>query len=133
MRWPARLLGLVLLGSSLGCIIWPFPTGGLLAGRGRIEKDYAAPLEVGKSTREDVLLRLGEPDVALKGGYVFLYQWTEEMGFFAILSNSGSPVIPFPGHRSVRLDFDAEGRLARVVFQEGNDLRALVAEVNAGS
>jgi len=115
-----RLAGMVTASTALlvstGCLIWPFPTGSLLSGRGRIQPDYTAPLEIGKATREDVLLRLGEPDVVLDNGAVYIYRWTEVRGFFALFGQNNAVVIPFPGHRGLRLEFDAESRLRGVMF-----------------
>lgn len=113
------LLGALALASQLGCLIWPFPTGDLLSGRGRITKEYAAPLQVGVATREEVLLHLGEPDEVLEGGKVFIYRWTEARGFIAFGVSGSGILIPFPGHRAVRLEFDAEARLVRLSFERG--------------
>lgn len=118
-RLTRLLLGALLLASQVGCLIWPFPTGQLLSGRGRITPQYAAPLKVGESTREEVLLHLGEPDEVLEGGKVFLYHWTEARGFFALAAYGSGLVIPFPGHRAVRLEFDADARLIRLGFERG--------------
>lgn len=106
---------MVLLG-TLGCLIWPFPTGDLLSGRGRIRPEDAATLSVGKTTREEVLLRLGEPDEVLNGGAIFIYQWTEARGFIAFGAQGGAVAIPFPGHRRLWLEFDAESRLQQALW-----------------
>jgi hypothetical protein len=105
----------ILLGST-GCLIWPFPTGDLLSGRGRILPEYASPLELGQATREDVLLRLGEPDEVLAGGSVFIYQWTEASGIVVLGGYTSAATIPIPGHRDLWLEFDAQGRLIRKTF-----------------
>lgn len=109
----------MVLSTQLGCLIWPFPTGDLLSGRGRITKDYAAPLQVGVATREEVLLRLGEPDEVLEGGKVLIYRWTEARGFLAMGGYGSGVLIPLPGHRAVRLEFGADARLVRLEFQRG--------------
>lgn len=120
MSHPTRLvLGALVLSSQIGCLIWPFPTGHLLAGRGRISPHYAESLKVGQSTREDVLLHLGEPDEVLEGGKVFIYRWTEARGFFAMAASGSGVAIPFPGHRALRLEFDADARLVRQDFERG--------------
>ncbi len=113
------VLGALLLSSQVGCLIWPFPTGQLLSGRGRITPQYAGPLKVGQSTREEVLLHLGEPDEVLEGGSVFIYRWTEAQGFLAVGGYGSGVLIPFPGHRAVRLEFDADARLLRLSFERG--------------
>ena len=118
-RLTRLLLSALLLSSQVGCLIWPFPMGQLLSGRGRITPQYAAPLKVGQSTREEVLFRLGEPDEVLEGGKVFIYRWTEDRGFFALAAYGSGLAIPFPGHRAVRLEFDADGRMVRLSFERG--------------
>ena len=40
-----------------------------------IEKDSLEFLEIGSTTREEVLLRLGDPDYAQENERVFVYQW----------------------------------------------------------
>jgi hypothetical protein len=102
--------------AHLGCVIWPAPTGDLLEGRGRIRREHAAPLEVGKATMEEVLLRLGEPDEVLEDGRLLLYRWTEVRGFFALAGMNSAVVIPFPGRREVRVRFDEGGRVIRIEF-----------------
>lgn len=118
-----RLAGMVLVATamlaSMGCLIWPFPTGDLLSGRGRIQPEYSAPLEIGKATRDDVLLRLGEPDEVLNAGAVYIYRWTEARGFIAFGGYGGAVAIPFPGHRHLRLEFNAESRLTQARFGKG--------------
>jgi hypothetical protein len=120
-RSPGWPLGLLVLALQTGCLIWPFPTGHLLAGRGRITPQYVSTLQVGTSTREDVLLRLGEPDEVVDGGKVLVYRWTEARGFFAAGGGYGAGVvaIPFPGHRALRLEFGPDARLVRLTFERG--------------
>lgn len=104
-----------LLGST-GCLVWPFPTGDLLSGRGRILPEYVSPLQVGQTTREEALLLLGEPDEVINGGTVLIYQWTEARGFVAFGGYGSAVAIPIPGHRDLRLEFDSQGRLIRKTF-----------------
>jgi hypothetical protein len=116
LGWP---LGVLVLSLQTGCLIWPFPTGHLLAGRGRITPQYVASLQVGVAAREDVLLRLGEPDEVLDGGKVLVYRWTETRGFLAAGSYGGGVAVPFPGHRALRLEFGPDARLTRLAFERG--------------
>jgi len=112
-------LGVLALSLQAGCLIWPFPTGDLLAGRGRITPQYVSSLQVGVATREDVLLRLGEPDEVLAGGKVLVYRWTETRGFLAAGGYGGGVAVPFPGHRALRLEFGPDARLVRLAFERG--------------
>jgi hypothetical protein len=111
-------LALASLLASTGCLIWPFPTGEIIAGRGRVQPSYAELLTLGQSTREDALVRLGEPDEVQGGGAVFLYRWTEVRGYFIVGGYGSAAAIPFPGHRSLRLEFDEDGRLARKAWEK---------------
>ncbi|HJV89721.1 MAG TPA: hypothetical protein VJ623_05395 [Holophagaceae bacterium] len=111
----ALALGLALLASP-GCLLWPFPTGILLEGRGRIPPGAASPLVVGRATCEEVLLRLGEPDAVTDGGRLLRYRWTEERGFLALVGQSTGVVIPFPRRCELQLRFGADGRLDRADF-----------------
>jgi hypothetical protein len=123
VRTPVRcvLVSLALLGST-GCLIWPFPTGSILAGRGRVRQEDQTALVIGRTTREEVLLRLGEPDEVLHGGRVFIYRWTQDAGFFAMGGGGSAVAIPFPSHRMLRLAFDSEARLARLDFVHQDEL-----------
>lgn len=112
-------LAFLLLAAQGGCLIWPFPTGHLLQGRGRITRPYVEPLQVGVATREEVLLRLGEPDEVAENGQVLIYRWTEVRGFLALAGNSTAVAIPFPGHRALRLTFGPDARLLHLAFQQG--------------
>ncbi len=118
MKYGRLLLGTMALLGSLSCLIWPFPAGGLISGRGRINPQYAEPLAIGQSTREEVLLRLGEPDEALESGTIFLYRWTEVRGFIVFGGYGSAVAVPFPGHRNLRLEFDGTGRLTHKSFSK---------------
>ncbi|MFZ1376414.1 MAG: hypothetical protein WAS25_07460 [Geothrix sp.] len=118
-RAAGLVLGTLALALQLGCLIWPFPTGELLSGRGRITPQYTAPLKVGQTTREDVLLRLGEPDEVLEGGRVLVYRWMEARGYFILATYGSGVAIPFRAHRAVRLEFGPDARLVRLGFEKG--------------
>jgi hypothetical protein len=71
------LLALTGLGLS-GCImIIPTPSYG---GVGVITKETIESFEPGKTTRADVLLRLGDPAGRLEEDRLFVYQWTRKHG-----------------------------------------------------
>lgn len=119
MKRAVGLVSMLALVVQVGCLLWPFPTGQLLSGRGRIRPVDTAPLAVGRATREDVLLRLGEPDRVQEGGRVLVYRWTEVRGFLALAGNGSAVAIPFPGHREIRLEFTQAGQLAKVETRTG--------------
>jgi hypothetical protein len=74
------------------------------------EVDQAALVE-GQTSREQVLLCLGEPDEFQDGGAVFIYCWTVSRGFWAGAGGAGGDI-----NRThlLRLEFDASGRLVRL-------------------
>jgi hypothetical protein len=113
------LVTLALLGST-GCLIWPFPTGTILAGRGRIRSEDQAAFAVGKTTREEVLLQLGTPAAHFEGERILTYAyvkgsgdawvrvgryWNREKQAFEYLGRSGNC--------NLVLVFGADGRLVR--------------------
>lgn len=63
---------------SPGCI--PLPEHGLFLGRGKIIESDLAFLVEGKTTREEVLLQLGEPDGVLNDGTILGYRWSVSKG-----------------------------------------------------
>ena len=100
-----------------GCVVIPVPTSeqGLASGRGEITEDAAVGLEMGKTTRENVLLRFGEPSAVLQDGRVFLYHWATIRGymFWGILYTTEGGVMPIPKDYVFLLEFDDSARLRR--------------------
>lgn len=102
-----------------GCVVLPIPTPeqGLIAGHGEITEVDAVGLEVGKTTREEVLLRFGEPSATLQDDRVFLYHWATARGvWFMIILYAPpppGPVAPIPKDYLLLLEFDDSGRLRR--------------------
>lgn len=97
------------LGSANGCVIIPTPESGLLAGRGKVEEADIAFLKVGVTTREDVLLRFGEPDAVLYDQRILAYYWTVSVGYI-IVYNAGADI---PKYYLFILAFDDAGLLKR--------------------
>lgn len=70
----------------------------------------------GAATREEVLLRLGEPDWAASRDRVFVYTWQSEWGTVLYASPYGGPagVEPVRGRKHfLVLEFDEAGLLQR--------------------
>ncbi len=82
-----------------------FPT------RVRIEKKTLDLIVPEKATREEVLLQMGEPDVAIKEERVFAYYWKLTVGYLVVfLANREIPV----GRTYVVLvEFDDRGIVKR--------------------
>ncbi len=112
--WAFALFLLVLQ----GCVIIPTPGHRLRSGLGEIAKVDMEFLEVGKTTREEVLLRFGDPKYSLNNGNVFAYAWTTVRGYYAW--GVGGPQGPGTGGGGtiwktylVLLEFDKNSRLKR--------------------
>lgn len=110
--WVRRIIGVwvcLALFLASGCMIIPTPESGLLAGRGKIEKADIAFLKAGVTTREEVLLRFGEPDAVLQDQRILAYCWAVSVGYI-IIHNAGAEI---PKYYLFLLEFDDKGLLKR--------------------
>ena len=108
--WPlACFLGIALS----GCVVIPTPEHGLLQGRGEIRATDIAFLEAAKTSREEVLLRFGEPDRILGRDRILVYHWAVSHGYWfvggAYTANGG----PITKEYLLMMEFDARGILQR--------------------
>lgn len=98
----------VFLGVLTGCVVIPTPEHTLLEGRGKIEEADMAFLERAKTTREDVLLRFGEPDLILNQDRILVYHWAVSHGYWfvgAYYTGAGGPI---PKDYLFMLEFDED-------------------------
>lgn len=110
-RCASLLLGLILVALQ-GCALpIPTPEHGLLSGRGEINEAAVAFLGVAKTTREEVLLRLGEPSATLDDERTLIYRWSV-VGAYVDGGNIFG-IWPIPKHYQVLFEFDDRGRLKR--------------------
>jgi outer membrane protein assembly factor BamE (lipoprotein component of BamABCDE complex) len=109
------------------CIPLPIP-GDNARGRSGLDKDAVSSLQAGVSTREDVLLALGEPGAFASDGSWFSY---------VSLYNEGSWVLLFPDPRltlmlmNPELGFAADRiqyQALRVFFDRGGRVRELLTD-----
>lgn len=110
-----RLVLLVLTGVVLsGCILIPTPS---VAGYRVIPDKTIESLEPGKTTRADVLLKLGEPGERLEDDRIFVYHWEQVAGFGMIPTALGGSIT---NDYYLGLEFGPDNRLKRVKeFSEG--------------
>jgi hypothetical protein len=100
-------------GVFAGCLIIPTPEHTLLEGRGKIEESDMVFLENARTTREEVLLRFGEPDLILDHDRVLAYHWAVSHGYWfvgAYYTGAGGPI---PKNYLFILEFDDKGFLKR--------------------
>lgn len=109
-RGVVLLLGCCALLPLAGCIILPLPEHGLSWGKGRIDDSDLEFVKAGVTTREDLLLNLGEPEVVLSDGDVFVYSWGVTSGFFLVLY-AGRYITK---HHSFSFEFSPDNRLLRM-------------------
>jgi len=108
---------------SCGCCgVLPIPTAKhtpmKYGTRGEIERKTLRFVEVGSTTREDVLLNLGEPDLAWGDGTYFAYRWITVNGYVVAWAGDAHTVDgeSFPigkARHDLVIEFDEDGRVAR--------------------
>ncbi len=96
-----------------GCVVIPTPEHALLEGRGKIDNVDMAFLEKATTTREDVLLRFGEPDLVLDHDRILVYHWAVSHGYWFIAGGYSSTGGPIPKDYLFMLEFDDAGILKR--------------------
>ena len=97
-----------------GCIAIPTPEHALLAGHGKITNKDLATLKVATTTREDVLLSLGEPDAISPDESIMAYWWRVIGGYFCVASPFyGGFAGPFFKDYLLMFEFDPQSRLTR--------------------
>jgi hypothetical protein len=97
----------------VGCIVVPTPEHGLLGGRGKIEESDIVFLECTKTSREEVLLRFGEPDLILNQDRTLVYHWVVSHGYWFVGAHYTGGGGPIPKDYLFILDFDEHGKLSR--------------------
>jgi hypothetical protein len=70
-------------------------------------------VEIGATTREEVLLELGEPDWHSPFGGGFLYVGAFVEVIIILAGQGGGAVIPLGHHRILAIDFGANGSVKR--------------------
>ena len=99
---------LVLVGVGLsGCMLIPTPS---VSGYSVITNKSIESLEPGKTTRADVLLKLGEPGERLENDRIFVYHWVHVAGYGMGPNDAGS----IKNDHYLGLEFGPDSRLKRV-------------------
>jgi hypothetical protein len=101
-----------------GCMVIPTPEHGLLAGRGEIKETDLEFLQIGTTTREDVLLRFGEPDWVSSDQCVLAFHWRVSKGVWLVIAAGpygagGVAGGDIPKTYLFMLEFNPAGRLRR--------------------
>ncbi len=113
---------LVLTGVGLGgCILIPTPS---VSGYSVITNKAIESLEPGKTTRADVLLKLGEPGERLENDRIFVYHWEQVAGFGMVPTALGGSIT---NDYYLGLEFGPDNRLKRVKEFSGDWLHPLTS------
>lgn len=115
IRIHGFLLGLACWYSGLlgACMVIPTHEHALLEGRGRIEAADMAFLEQAGTTRADVALRFGEPDLILSRDRILVYHWAVSHGYWFVGGYTAAAAGPISKDYLLVLEFDENGVLRR--------------------
>ena len=113
---PKRLAISLLLLLPLGCFGIYVPDPGLGDTRGAIDSRDLKSFAIGATTREEILLTLGEPDFQSEDGSVILYWWYSWRGFIAVIGYGVAGAGTDGSRISLVLKFDDAGRVLRHKF-----------------
>ena len=87
--------------------------------RGVIEQETLGSIRAGVTTREEVLLRLGEPDVVMRNERLFGYHWVTVWGKFFVAYGGAGGGGPLWQTRYLALfEFDEKGIVKRHEVKE---------------
>jgi outer membrane protein assembly factor BamE (lipoprotein component of BamABCDE complex) len=112
----ARLALVLFLLLPVGCFFIYIPDPGRADTRGSIDDRDLRPFTIGVTTREEVLLALGEPDLQSKDGSSILYWWYYCRGFVAVLAYGAADAGMDGNQINLILKFDDAGRVLRHKF-----------------
>jgi len=96
-----------------GCIAIPTDFYGY-GTRRNVSEETGAKLVVGVTTKEDVLLALGQPDLVMSDSVTFIYTWEKIKGV-------GISLVPLPNALGAPIDFQKDFQL-RLKFDENGVL-----------
>lgn len=99
---------LLLLAACPGCLIVPTPhyDSDAIQTRRNVTPKTGDAITDGVTTREEVLLMLGEPDASLYGGRRFVYLWAKVVGLWFVAAGCEGDVGEIPRGYVLEIDFD---------------------------
>jgi outer membrane protein assembly factor BamE (lipoprotein component of BamABCDE complex) len=121
-RWLVFGLGLAAIGALLlaGCLVIPvdyYKTGS----RHNLNTKTPEKLQVGMTTKEEVFLLLGEPDVVYENGQNLRYHWRKVKAFWSVaVAPTGGGVAAAGTEGEIdrqyvlSVDFDSSNRVAQI-------------------
>jgi hypothetical protein len=106
----------LLLAQGVGCIIIPVPHSEMVlpGSRGMITPSHTAFVQLGSTTREEVLLQLGDPDYRWHDDRVIAYVSLSSNLSLLVATIRGGGVGEWPLFRFVLFEMDTAGHVVRV-------------------
>lgn len=118
----------VLLGLLGGCVVLPIPANKVTHGHQALTRDKQISAVVpGETSRQEVLLRLGEPDGVLDGEQRIYYAWREQYLRLLVAlvgpggSGTGDVVNAYGANYRFMITFDPQGIVSAVEVLEKAD------------
>ncbi len=114
MRLRLALSAAMVLAGASGCV-WPIPHYGAPGAdsmRQNVVQELGHFPAAGHSTREDVLIRLGEPDRESSDERRFFYEWNRIVLVWIVGGSLGGVGGWVYQHQQLIVDFDSEGVVA---------------------
>ena len=90
--------------------------------RGPIDDEALSFLQIGITTKEDVLLKLGNPTSCSRNDSLFGYRWKILYGIWFFAAGGGGVGGPIARKHSVSLEFDEHGILKKYEVKSSTDL-----------
>lgn len=103
-------LFLILLSS--GCIVIPTPEH-RIQGRVPCDSDKTTFMVKDTTSKEEVLLQLGEPDLVLNRERIFVYRWEMVAAYLAVGGYGAGAVGPIQRINFLIIEFDDKNRVSR--------------------
>ena len=123
MTQRAQRIATVIVSGQLlvlaGCVVIPIPVAYHGSGsRMNVNQATQSRLQAGVSTKEDVLLLLGEPDYCSEDGQTIGYSWTK-VGVLLLIATSGAGGEAEIGKNyALEIAFDARNRVTRTKLHQ---------------
>jgi len=106
------LFPLLLMLFSSACIVIPTPEH-RIGGRVPCDDEKTTFIVKETTTKEEVLLKLGEPDLVLNRERIFVYRWEMVAAYFFVGGYGGGTGGPIPRHHFLIIEFDDKNRVSR--------------------
>lgn len=106
------LFPLLLMLFSSACIVIPTPEH-RIQGRVPCDEEKTAFLVKDMTSKEEVLLNLGEPDLVLNHERIFVYRWEMVAAYLAVGAYGGGAVGPIQRTSFLIIQFDDKNRVSR--------------------